>query len=273
MKPLFIFGAPRSGTTFFTTAINQHPNVCVTNELRAWTFINQSYNRLQSPTEVLPGHTLRDAYRGGMIDALIDHLRDFYETKVDKADLDCPVPSSPNSDAEIRVWGDKNPGYADANNKNCLDNMSSLMPDAKFIHIHRDPRSCIASYLNVAVYPDDIEKAINIWKRHVATAQEFVDRIGPTRAMSIRYEQLVTEEGLGVASDVIDFLDLPASTSLQDFLNLERADPTPYRSPITPKQRLGKNGFACHLSPEQISIIDKNCEALMVSLGYEPFKG
>lgn len=271
MKPLFIIGAPRSGTTFFTTAVNHHPKVLVTNELRAWNIIVQTSNRLARPSEVLPMHPVRDAYAKSVVSAMVDNLRGFYAEEVNKTNLACPTVQEPNGKNEILVFGDKNPGYADAHNVGCLDLMGASMPDSVFIHVHRDPRACVSSYLRVNVYPDDIDKAINIWLRHVETAIAFAADIGSGRVLDIRYEDIVSG---GTAVEPVvrvgKLLGLEDVDPIISFLRGEEQNRTPYRSPATPVGQLGQSTFSDVLDDEQIEKVERRCAPLMERMGYQP---
>ncbi|MDF1769368.1 sulfotransferase [Maricaulis sp.] len=266
--PLFVIGAPRSGTTFFTTSMNSHPQVFLTNELRAWNAIVLVSNRLANQSEVLPAHMLRDAYRDSVEQALVDNLRTFYRDNVNKTNLGCPTPGHQHYFRRIKVFGDKNPGYADANNANGLQTMDRLMPDAKFIHVHRDPRSCVASYLNIDVYPDDLGTAIDIWLRHARTAAEFIDTLDPDRVRTVRYETWVSENVEPVVEDLMSFLEVDDVPAVSKFLAQERVKRTPYRSPSTPQDKLGTTRYEETLSPDQVKHIETRCGDLMNRFGY-----
>lgn len=271
MTPVFIIGAPRSGSTFLTTCLNRHPQAFITNELRAWSVIAQTASRLESPSELLPEHPLRDAYAASVVTAMVDNLRQFYSFNINKSNLGCPTKQDQHYFRRIGVFGDKNPGYSDPNNVGCLSSITQFLPDSKFIHVFRDPRSCVASYLNVAVYANDVETVSRMWCRHVDTALSHQSRVGDDRLFSVRYEDWVSEAGANISEDLIQFLGLDPSDEIKLFLDSERQNPTPYRSPITLKEDLGKTQFVDRLSREQIAIVEDICEGFMDRLGYKPF--
>lgn len=269
MIPLFIIGAPRSGSTFFTTSVNRHPQAFITNELRAWSVVVQTANRVAAPSEMLPDHPLREAYAQSVVTAMVNNLRVFYRDQVNKTNLGCSTLPEHHYNRRIGVFGDKNPGYADPNNKGCLDLIARSMPGAKFIHVYRDPRSCAASYLDVKVYADDIDTVARMWRRHVVTALEFGETLNRNRFFSVRYEDWVSEAADALADALIQFLKLDASDTIKTFLENERASRTPYRAPTTPTEALGRTTFADRLTSEQIATVEEICAPEMKALGYE----
>ena len=250
-------------------ALNRHPEIAVTNELRAWNIVGRMARLFAEPSEMLPDHPAREGYYRFMLDRLVAGLRDFYEQPVSKAALGCPVPEgAADAPSAVKVWGDKNPGYADARNRASLALMADLLPDARFIHVHRDPRSCVASYLDTPVYSDDLDSAIDIWRRHVRTAVRFCRRMPAERTRSVRYESLVSAEGEAVMNELQAFLSIDFDPEPAAFLAAERARPTPYRSPATPAERIGETRFHERLSDVQLARVEASCGRLMDQLGY-----
>jgi hypothetical protein len=110
------------------------------------------------------------------------------------------IPDPPKPWEEI-VWGDKTPVYMRE-----LPLLARLFPQARFIHIVRDPRDCCLS-------------AETAWGNFpLRTAQEWADRtracraagaaLGPARYCELRYEDLVADVRRQVAR-VFDFLGVP----------------------------------------------------------------
>lgn len=271
MTPLFIVGAPRSGSTFFTTSLNRHPQAFITNELRAWSVIVQTAARMDRPSEMLPDHPLREAYASSVVTAMVNNLQTFYMREVNKENLGCPTDPSQHYNRRFGVFGDKNPGYSDPNTPGCLDTIKRFMPGAKFIHVYRDPRSCVASYLDVPVYANDVETVARMWRRHVVTTLDHYDQ-SKGRYFPVRYEAWVGEEGESLSEALIEFLGLDPSDTIKTFLANERANRTPYRSPTTPIERLGKTNFSDRLALEQIAVVEEVCGDLMERLGYESIR-
>ena len=268
--PVIIAGAPRSGTTFLTTSLNSHPQIVITNELRAWTVFNDVRRRTNKPNQLLPKHPARDLFRDALLENFADFFRNFYASSIDKTNVGCPTKQGDSVEPMIRAYGDKNPGYADANSQGCLDFIAEALPDARFLHIHRDPRSCVASYRDIEVYSDEIERRVDTWNRHAGTMAALRDRLGPERVLEFAYESYVTEEGDQLFRMIEDHLGVDHASEPLSFLARERAEPIPYRSPTTPKERLGRATFNERLDREEIARVEHACAALMERYGYAP---
>ncbi|GGD09652.1 sulfotransferase family protein [Aquisalinus flavus] len=266
--PVIIAGAPRSGTTFLTTALNSHPQVLITNELRMWTMFNDLRRRTEHPTEMLPEHPMREEFRNEML-GITGHLfRKFYKAKIDKTNLGCPAGSGNSVDQVIKAFGDKNPGYADTHSPDCLTFIAQTMRRARFIHIHRDPRSCAASYKDIKVYSDDIDRRINIWRRHTGSMVELKQKF-PKRVMDIKYEDFVLEKGDEIFQKLEDHIGVDHASEPLAFLARERDKPVPYRAPTTPQKQLGRTTYAERLTPEEIKKIETECADYMKRFGYK----
>jgi hypothetical protein len=266
--PVIIAGAPRSGTTFLTTTLNMHPQILITNELRAWSAFGDFQRRTSQPNQILPEHPLRDEFKSFMEAGFGNIFREFYRTLNYEADVGCARPSKHSKSNVIRAFGDKNPGYADANQPGCLDLIVRSMPDVKFIHIHRDPRSCVASYMQTAVYSSELERCIDIWLRHVMSMANLRDKLGSDRVLDISYEQFVTRAGEALFRRMESFLSLDQAASPIEFLERERKAPIPYRSPVTPLELLGQTNYTDNLNAREIEAIESRCRGFMHRYGY-----
>lgn len=84
-------------------------------------------------------------------------------------------------------WGEKTPQYV-----GCMTDLLEMFPDAKFIHVVRDPRAVAASVLPLSFRPNTAWQAATNWVRLVNSALEF-ERANPGRVLRFRYEDLVTD--------------------------------------------------------------------------------
>ena len=266
--PVIMAGAPRSGTTFLTTSLNVHPQVVITNELRAWSAFGDLQRRTDKPNQILPEHPLRDDFKSFMEEGFGSVFKNFYKSLNYNSEIGCARSTKRSKLNEIRAFGDKNPGYADANQPGCLDLIVRAMPDVKFLHIHRDPRSCVASYVQTDVYSNDLDKCIDIWLRHISSMALLRDKLGSDRVLDISYEQYVTRAGEALFRRIESFLSLDKADEPISFLERERREPIPYRSPVTPLKDLGKTTFESILSKGEIEKIEEKCQSFMGRYGY-----
>ena len=227
-QPLFIVGSPRSGTTFFTQALNQHPSVNITNETRIFVLLKDLIDiRARHPW------LLERAFQEPFAAFARRHagawIEQFY-----REELGVSEP----------IWGDKHPHYADplvlkgeaalvsgAEPGSCLRLIRDSLPEAKFIHIHRDPRD-VAYSLNEKKWVRSLEEGVAVWRRHVEEIERFFHEIGQEKSHLIAYADLRSSPEQ-VANGLARFLDLDAPTSILEFLKRQRLDPTPFSGPVT----------------------------------------
>lgn len=137
--PLFIIGAPRSGTTYLVNVLNRHPDIFLTNETRVMTWANRALNVLPKNPWILASS--RDEFLAHMRKELGATIRRFY--------LSLGAPS-------FARWGDKNPHYADRkSDPDCLALINEIFPDSQFIHLVRDAPRVVESIVRKGWAPLD----------------------------------------------------------------------------------------------------------------------
>ncbi len=122
--------------------------------------------------------------------------------------------------------------------------LSSIFPDARFVHVLRDGRAVVQSLLRVPFWRErsrthepawrngltdadlaDWERcdrsplalAAVQWRRVVASTRDEALRVAPDRYAEVRYERFVAEPR-GVLDGVASFCDLPPSEQAHEFL-------------------------------------------------------
>ncbi|MGL4464693.1 MAG: sulfotransferase family protein, partial [Planctomycetia bacterium] len=74
-----------------------------------------------------------------------------------------------------------------------LDAVLSVLPDARIVHIVRDPRDVAASILRFPWGANNVFTAAADWSKHTAHAEAVGKRLGPSRYFSFRYEDLLSD--------------------------------------------------------------------------------
>lgn len=228
-QPLFVVGSPRSGTTFLCNVLNQHPLIQLTNESRIFVLL-QDLLEVRSRTPDLLEPVFRKPLARFVKRNLGVWVEQFY-----REELQITAP----------VWGDKHPPYADPNvlsahaarlspaprTGSSLRTIRAALPDAKFIHVHRDPRHVAYSMLRKG-WVDSLEEAVCVWRRHVEEIDTFFGEIPGDRHLTLRYADLV-EEPQVTAAAITGFLNLEHDGGMTAFLAAEQRDPTPFSEPVT----------------------------------------
>jgi hypothetical protein len=132
VKPLFVLGVPRSGTTFLQQVLDAHPEIFVSDELRAVAWLVRETHRLREGFPV-HGTPYPVNYGPEFADYLLNNanwiIYAFYRSQAKRS-----------GKPAIRYWGDKFPHYDEV-----LHLLPRLFPQPRFVIIHRDLRDIICS--------------------------------------------------------------------------------------------------------------------------------
>jgi hypothetical protein len=256
-EPIFIIGAPRSGTTFLGTCIAALPGV--------------SYHH--EPVATKTGG--RYVYEGRWGDARAARFFRLVYAWLMRIHLD----------GDLR-FAEKTPS-----NAFIVPFLDRTFPDSRFIHIVRDGRDAALShartpwlaersrgsgrvdtggyafgpYARFWVEPSrraefestsDLHRAAWAWRRHTEAALEHGRGLGPERYLEVRYEDLVTSP-VQEAERLLAFLclDDPRSRSgLTDAVSAADA------------RSIG--GWRTQLSIDQIAVVQSEAGSLLMRLGY-----
>jgi hypothetical protein len=196
-RPLFIVGLPRSGTTLLRNLLHGHSEIAMTSyeshflpsllaqqaespadadvrtvdRLLARFKSGLLYQKDRERGKFLPSdEELRVAFAAGSWPAVICGLFDLY----------CDKPM-----AQAAIWGDKTPAYLDH-----LDLIRGALPDARFIHIIRDPRDQALS--ERAIWGKSLRRSAETWRRRIANARASRPAM-EGRYLETTYESLVCD--------------------------------------------------------------------------------
>jgi hypothetical protein len=181
MRPLFIFSAPRSGSTFVQRVLAAHSNVATASE--PWLLLP-----LLAPLhERLPAAGSRDPL---VHEALTDFIAELPETRASylAAVRNLALRLYEQAAAEDVEWFvDKTPLY-----HLIVDDIVEAFPDGRFVFLFRNPLSVVAS--GVELWD---EGRWEVSRYEMALFQAVADLVPASlrhrdRAISVRFEDLVT---------------------------------------------------------------------------------
>lgn len=257
----FIVGCGRSGTSLLRGLLNGHPEVAIPLESL---FVTDYLRKAAGLTA--------DKLR-----ALIAEEPELREwgLRVEPADLkDCQTVAAMvdrlhREYAAVQGksrWGNKTPRFV-----RWLDLIHAHFPDARYIHVVRDPRAVASSLIRSDVHRSTALHAARRWQRDVAAGLEFEDAV-PTSTLGVRYEDLAQRPS-SVLSEVCSFLDLEfdpgrmeeglGTSEYSDFYENIHSN---LRSGITNKY---VDRWKADLSVEELRVVESICAPLMSELGYE----
>ena len=189
--PLFIVGAPRSGTKLLRDLVKQHPLIGIPdyeteflprlvkkdfgdlsdsrrfNDFYAWVGRNMYFRYMEDEGRLISADTWYRACQNHDVKGIFEAL----------CRIDGKVPYG-----SAGVWGDKSPNY-----RSHLPLLKQLWPEARFVHIVRDVRDvCMSSH--------------KAWGKHVLrNAQRWADEVGECchagvpDYLQLRYEDLLED--------------------------------------------------------------------------------
>jgi hypothetical protein len=271
-SPIFVVGAPRSGTTLLRVMLSSHSKIYIPPESD---FIPRLFlGRGQVPM------TKQKALEN--IRVILGNRRFFREWKGEPLDTEGFVGGlsdmSPANflDALYRAyaaqygatrWGDKSPIYT-----NYVGLLTEIFPQAQIVHLIRDGRDAALSSLSA--YRDrfyvDVYFAARSWRKRVRASQHAGVALGPGRYIEIRYEEL-TAHPEHVLRSVCRFLGESYEPAMSEPHRLGRellrpeGRHAPVRDPIHPNS----DRWRREMAPADLRLFQEVAGDLLRDLGYE----
>jgi hypothetical protein len=197
--PIFVGGMFKSGTSLLRVMLGQHSSISAGLET-AWLDLEWEKN-LGRGGEALTDYVVRTAEFYG------EDINVVQAMAADSADalafIDQLLGAKTQRDGSRR-WAEKTPG-----NVRFADQIFSRWPDARIVHIIRDPRDTFASLRQIAKWDTSTEFASR-WCDTFAAWEGFKsDGVAtPANALEIRYESLVLDPVVTMGK-VLEFLGEP----------------------------------------------------------------
>jgi hypothetical protein len=290
-KHVFVVGCPRSGSTWTTLLLAQHPEVASFQHAKLFDYLihmqrwyaNKAGHSFivprGQPAGGLPANgtsvaeqpsaekpSAHDALRLG--DVLPE--RDFHPLLGQVAEGVLAAVAGAHEGASVVV--DKTP-----ENGLLADFILKLLPDAYFLHIVRDPRSVFCSHRSAAAswarweFPSQPVDGARLWQRDVEASLAIAHKT--ERYLQVRYEDL-QEKGASELSKVFEWLELPADEAL-----CTRAIAATTKEKVRPAstgqlpagfvRKTSAGGWRDELSLGDTKVLEYLAGDLMRSLGYE----
>lgn len=241
-NPVFIVGAPRSGTTLLRSMIDAHPNICCPPwETGLFVHLGKIVNG--DLTKVLkkePAFPISRTDILAWVRDAADELMGQFLIRSRKT-----------------RWAEKTPTHVDH-----MDLISEVYPQCQFIHIIRNGRDVIRSLQNMPWAPRQIRWSADRWIQSVKNGRKFGESC-PGRYFEIRYEQLV-EDPQGILVAACKFLREPFSTQMLSFGDPENNSFGVAREPLTKTQKNAHRDLTLY---ERI-IVRLRAGQLLRDLGY-----
>ncbi|MFO8100162.1 MAG: sulfotransferase [Salinibacter sp.] len=276
--PIFIVGANRSGTTLLRLLLNAHSEIAIPDEINyfyGFTGAEYSYENWATPG------LSRSEYA-----SFVDRFLSTNEAVVPELDLTAVRAEILDGPHDLRRpyqvlleqwarlrgksrWGEKTPG-----NIYHANILTEMFPDARFIHVVRDPRGGVASMQRVSFFGNDV--AFNALNRHKIMTHGrawLAESVPAPQQIEIRYEDLVADPQ-GTLQSICGFIGAPYEPSMLRFhRNADRymVDEAAASYNQTATQPISTDmidKWRTQLTEEEIAIVERICKAEMVEFEY-----
>jgi len=274
-RPIFIVGAPRSGTTLLQYMLRSHPNISLpTGESH---FMVPLYRNAKKFGDLRKRENIQK-----VLEAMYAQSANYLDTDLHGIQFDIERLSTEfakeqrdtipkifegllekNAHGEGKKrWGDKTPYYVLH-----MDLILEMFPSAQFIHIIRDGRDCALSLLkrrhDFGVY--NIFFAAKYWEIYIEIGRNKGRNLGKDVYHEIRYEDLL-DDPEETMKGICKFLREPFDESLINFKKSSEAGKTPLLQ--KPIQNENKEKWRTRLSAKQIRMFENTAGNTLLSCGY-----
>ncbi|NQV05738.1 sulfotransferase [bacterium] len=243
-SPIFVLGAPRSGTSMMQWALRQHPHLWGGQESD---YLIPLVERLRELWEFGSRRERLHWLSGQRVsfDEFVGHVG-------------TGINSLYMSRSRGNRWVEQTPQYTLH-----LHDMVRLFPGAQFVVMVRDGRQVVES-LRRFVNPVGFDDACRLWRRFNEEALDFATDHGD-RMHFVRYERVVTETGDALA-ELLDFLGEPCSEASVAHIR----DKAPINSSFGDEDSRRKvaGRWMTWTPEEKLTFVDIAGE-MLVELGYE----
>lgn len=195
-NPIFIVGAPRSGTTLLRSMIDAHPNLCCP------TWETGLFERF---TAIMDGdiqwHFKNDSALAVDRSALLDWMRRSCDDLMKQLTAPTGKPR----------WAEKTPAHVFH-----IDLIHEMYPQVQFIHILRNGRDVVRSLQSMQWAPRDIRWSCRRWVDSVQAARRAAQELPADRFLELRYEDLIGDSGAAIKR-LCEFLHEPVADQMLAF--------------------------------------------------------
>lgn len=242
-SPTFLIGAERSGTTLLRLMVDSHPEItCIEN-------LDYVINAVES---------------NGSFPSLADYAirletETVYSTSGFSLDMDLPDLAAVANDFVAQRMAASGKSTVAVMAHDGMEAILRIWPDAKFIHIVRDPRG-VALSAKAFEWGTAVYFGISRWVELMKEWDRVTASMAPERIMEIRFEDLVTDHET-VLGQICGFLGKSYTDEM-----LSYADETDYERPIAAKATEWKS----LITDREMQEIEARTGEHLAAKGYEP---
>ena len=195
LPPVFVVGAPRSGTTMLAAMLASHPDLAAGPETQFFSKLShtqldsavQDANWPRTAVQSLSTLTLAEQSVLSLFETSPQQITEFLEARNPSVEAMLEALAVPYAEARSACgWVEKTPNHILH-----LKTLRALWPQAVIVRIIRDPRDVGLSMRRLPSFSDDVLPNVYLWQRWNAQAESFL--AADHKSVSLRYEDLVEE--------------------------------------------------------------------------------
>ena len=274
---IFMIGTQRSGSNLFRLMLNQLPEIAAPHPphiLIRLMPLMEGYGDLSNPETF--AQLVDDACR--LVEA---NPVEWEGVKLDRAEIaarcdrqDLYAVMAAIYDTLRDTWGKEAWVCKSLANVKYADKLADRFDDAKFIYLYRDGRDVALSFMKA---PSEGEKHYyNIaldWNKAQQQALRLRDKVGPSRFLSVSYEDLTGDEA-GTLRRVCEFLGATYSEDAMHFHETDEAKRAATASNLwenvtKPVMKDNTRKFLTQMTPDDLRIFESVAGQSLDELGYD----
>ncbi len=268
--PIYLAGIERSGTSLMYALLASHPNISMTRRTNLWTYFNNQYGDLNKAENLERCLSIMSQYkrlRAIQIDT--DRVRrEFNQGEKTYAHLFTLIEGHFAEKQGKPRWGDKS-----LNTERYMDDIIAVFPNAKIIHMMRDPRD---RYASAKTRWTDMKGRVGagtaMWLESVRLARRGTRKY-PDQYMVVRYEELVAQPE-PMLRKVCEFLGEEYVPEMLSMMGAPTHRNKGSNSSYGKREvgRISTDSIARYrqvLSPQEIKYMQDFCKDGMREFGYE----
>ena len=267
-SPIFIVGAPRSGTTLLRLQLNAHPRIAIPAETNFFRAVYQRHDRRGTPDWSAAVQTYLKICRTRFQPAIpLDELAHRLHGLRSRPDygllLSLPIEQWAAAQGKPR-WGEKTPYhifYADI--------ILRLFPGARIIALQRDPRAVVASMGTFEMSGHDAVLNARLWRDVWTHGRRILScSVPPEQRLTVRYEELVGDPE-GVLRTTCEFLGEAFDPAMLAFhRSTDHFVPSVRSEKLRQPVRNDPDRWRTTLGADEVALVEAVCGAVMEPMGY-----
>lgn len=202
--PIFIVGAPRSGTTLLRRLLNQHSMLCVPEETHFFTRLSKPFVQLWERDHNKKAIQLlneQPIVQDWQVNVAAREIGDLDGEAAYAYALKLIMSKKAISEQKI-YWAEKTPAYVFF-----IQSLRRLFPDARFIHLYRDGRDVAISLAPLSWGPNNAYSCARYWRSAIEAWRDSRKMLGDD-AFELSYESLCQEPD-EYLEEILKFIGLP----------------------------------------------------------------